>query len=100
MAMDRDAQDTRDIAVETRANVLNLGKMIADFVEESRRHREKQEARHKCLESKLAAVESIVDQARGVSWVARGALGIGALALGWLGSHFPFFTLSSGPPPH
>jgi hypothetical protein len=100
MSLDRDAQDTRDIAVETRTELRSINSKLDDFIAESRRHREAQDARHKCIEQKISAFQSIVDQATGASWASRGLFGLGALFLGWIGAHLPNFSTFGSPPSH
>ena len=97
--MDRDAQDTRDIAVETRTELRSLNLKLDDFISESRRYRETQDARHKCLENKLDVFQSIKDQAIGASWASRGLVGLIAICFGWIGAHLPAVSLFGPPPP-
>jgi hypothetical protein len=98
--MDRDAQDTRDIAIETRADLRSIKQSLSDYILESREHRDKQDARHKCLEKRIEEFQSLVDQAHGASWGAKGVLGLVAIIAGWAGSHIPGLSWLGDVPKH
>lgn len=72
------ADDTRDITIETRAELRALRNEIADFMDESRKHRE-------CIQKKINSFDALVNKGKG-AWIS--VIGLGGAA-GWIGAHFP-----------
>lgn len=70
--------DTRDIVIETRANVAALVRKFDDFVQETRDHRAAQDER-------LASHEALVNRAKGAKWVVITA----ASAISYISSYLP-----------
>lgn len=70
--------DTRDIVIETRANVASIRRSLDDFIAESREHRAAQDER-------LASHEALVNKAKGAKWMAIAA----ASVLGYVSNYLP-----------
>ena len=72
------ADETRDIVIETRADLRNLQGKIENFIEETRQS-------HAQIQETLASHEALVNKSKG-AWFGLGVLG---LISGWVGSHMP-----------
>jgi hypothetical protein len=76
--------DTRDIAVEARADLRTIKEMLREHIEETREHRDKQNER-------LSSLENIVLQAKGAKLAFTGIIATATtIGLGTLAKMFGF----------
>ena len=72
------SDNTRDIVIQTRAEVAGLTRTLEAFVQESREHR-------RAVEQRLEEHQEIVNKARGAKWA---VISLGAI-FGFLSSYLP-----------